>query len=422
MHTTSKSSSPYLIIVVLIILWITSTKIGYTQDSISPLPQKKASWLHKRGPFDPRPYDNTLFGSFLFTDNYFKWKNKLWIDNGISFGGYVSANAQVGSQGGPAHEISESLILFTWEPVRKARSAGRLVVGFAHDRTIGKLTTRKFADNQRLIETPNDLDTDPDPTFTTLGLLLWEHEWRTGPNGGWGIRVGQLYAPSYFGPARYLDDDRRYFMARPLAAAGGAQWVGNNDIGLGVNALYWKTPFYITAAVMDGKANRKYPDFNSLGDAEFLYLAEVGLERDVDGPNEAALRFTFSHLDLKDQSGPGQSLMISGDIQFNGVWAVAGRYSRSFKRFTADHKELVSLGFLWVNPFKRSADLAGLGAFTGKPSDPNFNWESGIEMFYKLQLTNAIGLLPDIQYWFRNDNNSSDVQTWVFGLRSEIEF
>ena len=211
-------------------------------------------------------------------------------------------------------------------------------------------------------------------------------------------------------------------MARPLAAAGGAQWVGNNDIGLGVNALYWKTPFYISAAVMDGKANRNYPDFKSLGDAEFLYLAEIGMEKDANGPNEAALRITLSHLDLKDKSGPGQSLMISGDILFNGIWGIAARYSRSFKRFTADHKELVSLGFMWVNPINRPQDLVGLVAFTGKPSDPNHNWESGIELFYKLQLTNAIGLLPDIQYWFRNDKNSSDVQTWIFGLRSEIEF
>jgi hypothetical protein len=211
-------------------------------------------------------------------------------------------------------------------------------------------------------------------------------------------------------------------MARPLAAAGGAQWVGNNDIGLGINALYWKTPFYISVAVMDGKANRNYPDFKSLVDAEFLYLAEVGLERDVDGPNEAAIRITYSYLDLTDKSGPGQSLMISGDMLFNGVWGIAARYSRSFKRFTSDYKELVSLGFLWEQPFSRSQDLAGLGVFTGKPSDPDHNWESGIELFYKLQLTNAISLLPDIQYWFRNDQNSSAVQTWIFGLRSEIEF
>ncbi|PLX11291.1 MAG: hypothetical protein C0598_08515, partial [Marinilabiliales bacterium] len=328
MDKTCKSNTCHLIFIVSAIFGITIINEGYAQDSIVSSPQK-GKWISDRGPFDPRPYDNTLFGSPLFSDNYFLWKNKLWIDNGISFGGYVSANIQAGSQGGPTHQISESLILFTWEPVRKARSAGRLVVGFAHDQTFGKLTTREFANNQQLIETPNDLDTDPDQAFTTLGLLHWTQEWLTGQFSGWVIRAGQLYAPSYFGPARYLDDDRRFFMARPLAAAGGAQWVGNNDIGLGINAVFWKVPFYVSAAVIDGKANRNYPDFESLGDAEFLYLAEVGVERDIDGPNEAALRVTLSHLDLKDKLGPGQSLMISGDILFNGIWGIAARYSKS---------------------------------------------------------------------------------------------
>ena len=81
---------------------------------------------------------------------------------------------------------------FGWEPVRKGNSAGRLVAGFAYDATFGRPTTREFANTQRLVETPNDLDTDPDLRFATLGLLLWEHEWWTGPDGCWGMRAGQI--------------------------------------------------------------------------------------------------------------------------------------------------------------------------------------------------------------------------------------
>ena len=379
-------------------------------------------WLQGRGPFDPRPYERTLLGSGLLNEKYFNMKNNLWIEKGISFGGYVSGNSQWGSEGGPAHNISESLLLFTWEAVRKSNSAGRLVIGFAHDQTFGHPTTRKFADTQRIVETPNDLDTDPELTFTTLGLLHWEHEWRTGPESGWGIRVGQIYAPSYFGPARYLDDDRRFFMARPLAAAAGAQWVGFNDIGLGFIGVAWKTPFYITVGVIDGMANRNYPDFKSLARGKMLYLGEIGLEHDVDGPNEAAIRLTISHLDADDLAGPGQSIMISGDMSFKGRWAIAGRWSQSFKRLKADYKNLVSLGFLWKDPFSRSQDLAGLGLFSGDPSESQSNWESGVELFYRLQLTHGISLLPDLQYWFRKNTGTSDTKTWVLGLRTEIEF
>jgi hypothetical protein len=386
----------------------------------------KGKWLYNRGPFDPRPYENTLLGSGFIKPEYFKWKNRLWIDKGISFGGYVSANIQWGSEGGPSHGISETLLLGTWELVRGDNSAGRLVVGFAHDLTFGRPTTREFANTQRLVETPNDLDTDPELTFTTLGLLHWTHEWRTSPVSGWIIRAGQLYAPSYFGPARYLDDDRRFYMARPLAAAAGAQWVGYNDIGLGVNGVAWKTPVYVSVAVMDGKAHRKYPDFASVADGKLLYLGEVGYEHDVEGPSEAAIRLTITHLDVEDGEGPahqpGQSVMISGDIRFRGKWALAGRWSRSFKRLSADYRELVSLGVLWELPFGRSQDLAGFGLFAADPSESARGLESGGEIFYKLQLTHAISMSPDLQYWLRDDEGGERVRTWVWGVRSEVEF
>jgi hypothetical protein len=383
-------------------------------------------WLSDRGPFDPRPYEDVLIGNGTLDQRYFDFKNRLWAEKGVSFGGYFSVNIQWGSEGGSAHSISETLFLLTWEPVRKADRASRLVAGVAYDLTFGRPTTREFADRQRLVETPNDLDTDPDLTFATLGLLHWEYERHTGADRGWGLRAGQLYAPSYFGPARYLDDDRRFFMARPLAAAAGAQWVGYNDIGLGVYGIAWKNPLYVSAAVVDGKANRKLPDFESLADWQMLYLAEFGYEHDVDGPNEAALRLTISHLDVRDgegpEAGPGQSVMLSGDKHFNGRWAMAGRYSRSFERLSADYRELGSLCFLWLSPLAREQDIAGLGFFAGDPSDPARGTESGFEVFYRLKLTQAVSIMPDLQYWSREDDEGEGTSAWVLGIRAEFDF
>jgi len=417
--------SLFILLFIFGILLVSNTKICFSQEKpTNAMP--KAKWLYQRGPFDPRPYKDTLFDRGLIDADYFNMKNRLWIEKGISFGGYVSANIQWGSEGGPSHGISETLLLFTWEPVRKANSSGRLVVGFAYDLTFWRPTTREFADNQRIVETPNDLDTDPKLTFATLGLLHWEHEWNTGLDRGWGIRAGQLYAPSYFGPATYLDDDRRFFMARPLGAAAGAQWVGYNDIGLGLNGIYWNTPINLSVAVLDGNANRQYPDLATLFDADLLYLGEIGLEHDVDGPNQAAIRLTVSHLEVKDGANPlfgsGQSIMLSGDIRFQDLWALAGRWSKSFNRLSADYKELFSLGIMWLKPFGRMQDLVGFGLFAGKPSDASRNLESGGEIFYKLQLTHAISVTPDIQYWLRTDNNSENIHTWIWGIRSEIEF
>jgi hypothetical protein len=383
-------------------------------------------WLYDRVQTDPRPYTDGLLFDGIPGKRYFKRKSQRWLEHGFDFGGYYSANAQWGSQGGPSHSISELVVLATWEPLRTDHSAGRLVAGFAHDYTFGHPTTRKFANNQGLVETPNDLDTDPNLSFTTLALLHWEHEIATGPGTGWAYRAGQLFAPMYFGVARYLDDDRSFFMARPLAAAAGAQWSGFNDIGLGLNIIGWMGPLYVSVAAMDGKANRKYPQWGSLMDAQLLYLLEAGWQRDEGGPNERAARLTLSHLDVLDgpspKKGPGQSAMLSAHGNFSGRWGLAGRWSKSYERLSSDYRELLSLAVLWLEPFSRPHDNLGFGVFAGDPSDPDRDVESGFEVFYKARISQALSLTPDIQYWSTDGATDRGTHAWVGGLRLNFEF
>jgi hypothetical protein len=383
-------------------------------------------WLGDRGPFDPRPFDRThLFDGLLLDSGYFGWKNQLWEEKGFSFGGYFSINSQIGGQDKSNHNMSEFLFTGAWELQRNDNRAGRIIYGFAHDQTFGSLTTREFADGQRIVEAPNDLDTHPERTFTTLGLLLWEQEFRLGSDWGWGFRAGQFFAAPYFGLTYFLDDDRRFFLARPLAAAAGAQWVGFNDIGLGGNVVVWKSPFYVSAAVLDGKANRKFPDFKSIKDGRLLYIGGFGYETNLGGPDETAIRLTFSHLDLPGENpdkGRGQSVMFSGERKFKGRWAVFGRWSKSYKRFESDYRELISIGVSWTNPLGFSDDFLGIGFFSGRPSDPAKSTESGFELCYKLVLTQGLNLMPDLQYWTRKDTGIEQVKTWIGGIRLNVEY
>jgi len=114
--------------------------------------------------------------------------------------------------------------------------------------------------------------------------------------------------------------------------------------------------------------------------------------------------------------------MLSGLRIFDDRWALAGRYSRSFKRLSADYRELLSVGVMWLSPFARSQDIAGFGVFAGHPSDPDRGTESGAEIFYRLKLTQAVSIMPDLQYWSRDDNDGSGTRAWVWGLRADFEF
>jgi hypothetical protein len=390
----------------------------------SPLPS--GNWLENRVAVDPHPYSETLFGDGVPGAKYYRRKNARWTDRGLSIGGYASANVQWGSLPGATAAVGEFLFLAEWEFARDVNSARRLIMGFAHDQTFGHPTTREFANSQMLIETPNDLDTESSLSFTTLGLLLWEHEIRTGPNRGWGYRLGQLYAPSYFGIATYLDDDRQFFMARPLAAAAGAQWVGNNDIGLGAHIMKWKGPWYLSAGVTDAQSNRHYPDFASFLDGRYLYLVETGIDVDPDGPDAITLRLTGSYLDVRDgvapAAGPGKSLMFSALKRFDGRWALSGRWSKSFDRLSSEYRELLSLGSLWLSPFGRSSDILGVGVFAGDPADSSAGTERGTEIFYRVQLTQALNIMPDLQYWKRSGKATNPADTWVAGIRVNFDY
>jgi len=419
-HVKQKPHYLILIGIGLLLAVFASTPIAKESDV------KTGSYLRDRGPYDPRPFvDVHAVESFILGANFYQAKNQRWLDEGYVFGGYISLNVQAGSEDDTLHGMSETLLIGAWEVLRQANTAGRWIFGLAHDHTVGSLTTREFADRQGLVETPDDLDTSPDKTFTTLGLLAWEQEFHTGTDKLWGYRAGQLFAAGYFGSAVYLDDDRNFFMARPMAAAAGAQWVGNNDIGLGINLVARQGSHYVSVAAIDGKANRKYPQFDSLLDWELLYLAEVGLERDLGGPNETAVRITASHLDLSGENpneGPGQSLMFTAERRFNNRWAVFGRWSKSYNRLSSDYRELVSLGTAWLTPFGFDQDFMGLGVFVGDPANPQRGDEYGAEWSYKLRLTQDFSLMPDLQYWYRNDPDGQRTSTWIAGIRVNFEF
>lgn len=386
---------------------------------------RSGQYLADRESSDPHPFDRTHFGDGpVFDSDYFDRKNELRQDVGLSFGGYVSSNFQWGSAG-ESHGMAEFLLSGSWELSREADRAGRIIYGFAHDQVLGPLTTRKFSDSMTLVETTDDLDTDPDNSFTTLGLLAWEHEFLVAENAGFAYRAGQLFLPSFFTATKYMDDDRMYFLARPLAAAAGAQWLGSNDVGLGAQVHGWKDGFYGSLAITDGDADRQVPSFSSLANGRLLYVSEFGFEHDPNGPDALAVRLTLSHLDETLRDGvkpPGESAIISVSKTIDDRWALAGRWSKSYRRLTADYRELLSLGLLRLRPFGFDDDFVGLGFFVGTPSDSQKGTEYGAELNYKFRLTQGLSIMPDFQYWYRDDSDGSKTRSWVVGIRLNLEY
>ena len=77
---------------------------------------------------------------------------------------------------------------------------------------------------------------------------------------------------------------------------------------------------------------------------------------------------------------------------------------------------------MWLDPFARSQDIAGFGIFAGEPSDADRGVESGFEVFYVLRLTQTVSLMPNVQYWHRNDRDGPGARSWVPGFRADFQF
>jgi hypothetical protein len=155
-------------------------------------------------------------------------------------------------------------------------------------------------------------------------------------------------------------------------------------------------------------------------------VTEAGYERDLGGSREMSVRLTLTFLDATVDDGvtkpAGQSAILSFDRRLNGDWALAARWSKSYRRLTSDYRELYSMSLIRLRPYEMDGDSFGIGLFAGRPSDADRGEEFGAEIFYKLRLTQDISSMPDMQYWYRNDPGGKSVRTFVYGLRVNFSY
>ena len=79
-------------------------------------------------------------------------------------------------------------------------------------------------------------------------------------------------------------------------------------------------------------------------------------------------------------------------------------------------------GFLKMESNARTSFLSptGVAVAWGEPSDRDLRDQFMVEGFYRLQLTPAIQLTPDVQFIINPSNAPSEDHVWVVGVRLRI--
>ena len=114
-------------------------------------------------------------------------------------------------------------------------------------------------------------------------------------------------------------------------------------------------------------------------------------------------------------------ILVSCQQELSPKLATFLRYGNGDGRRTAIQQSL-SAGFVFTQAAGYNNDWFGVGLIWNDPSDGNRQDDYGMEMFWRLQLTENVQLTPDVQLYFDPSNTPNRDFQAAFGLRVGMYF
>ncbi|MHC4993037.1 MAG: carbohydrate porin, partial [Planctomycetota bacterium] len=194
--------------------------------------------------------------------------------------------------------------------------------------------------------------------------------------------------------------------------------------GLGINArIVPSDDWYVSLGFQDANGRATSSGFNTFGDVEWFYAAELGLTPTVEGRGRGNYRFTTWWID-EAEDGPDRSgggIGVSFDQEFGEQFAAFFRYAWQDRGVT-DTRQIVAGGFGVVGPWGLVDDVVGVALSWGQPSDRSLRDQYVGEVFYRIQLTPKIRLTPSYQVIIDPSESSDQDLVGVFSLRYRVAF
>ncbi|MCA0905704.1 carbohydrate porin [Ruegeria marisrubri] len=351
------------------------------------------------GPIDKllRPFNKTRA----------RWKDQY----GLKFGLQYSPILHQSGRGGPdGRTLNDAVDVFLrWDGIVQTGGYKGSLDLFAYRRRDDYLSTNTARFNTARGALLGPSDANVEGSFTSVSQLSWESLWF---DDALDITIGQLFLPALVDENDTLGNDRLSFMAEPLSN-NPAHVLPEGDAGLGIGI--WVTPsdrFYIGGVISQANANGEYPDFGAF-DGDWLTVAELGWTPDFPALGRGHYRLTYTHIDL-----PGTGPSSSESWSFSAEQAIGEGKTLAVRAGTNDGnrndiRSLVSGGVVFDDVLGYATDAIGAGAFWAEPDDSKWRDEYGVELFWRLQLTNSVQFTPDIQLWRPSDRNEDSIEAIV---------
>ena len=344
-------------------------------------------------------------------ESYAEWKKGVIESTGFS---WLIEDRLINQWGdGTSIYDNELNLIGRYEFARQLSSTWSLNVWGQFANTLGSKTGSEFQTDLGVLSPLNGGNSGPDKSNQILQMLSVEY---IDPGENLRFQVGKLALRTLVNLNRYAHGDSDSFFSPML---------GNNPVvpytallGLGVFGQYRADTWYISGVVRapDTELGLSTDAWQS-GERE--YVIEAALTPTIPRLGYGEYRLTWSRLESGAALPEVDTFSVSIDQDIGDGIGAFFRYAEADDTFR-DFKSRAAVGVIVKKPLGFTHDRVGFGVWHGDPTNSALRSETGVEVFYRAQVSPALQITPDIQVVF-DPANSTSSSTAIFGLRLRLE-
>jgi hypothetical protein len=332
-------------------------------------------------------------------DDYFAAKEDFNKNTGFTYMLEIAPQFQWDGKGNSDnHANNETNLIMRYAPVDPTNiKRGNILVWYQWANTWGGSTTTDFSTELGILSPPNGGDTAPGKRRNLAQLIAWEQYFA---DDSVRIMAGKLTTRVLFNLNRYAEGDRADFFSPMLVNNPATHYTAR--VGAGFFAEYKQEDWYVSAMIRDADADlsKKLIDIDSLDSGNWEYVSEAALTpSNLFGWGKGVYRTTISNSNSTEQLQSTQTIALSFDQDIGENYGLFLRYTQADDTFRAFDKRLAA-GIQFKNPLGFSHDRIGLGIWQADPTDNTLDTETGIDSFWKIQVTPFMEVSPGLQYIF----------------------
>lgn len=249
----------------------------------------------------------------------------------------------------------------------------------------------------------------------TVNVLYWREDFL---DRRFSFYVGKIHPNQYVSLSMFNNDERTQFLNGQddgnLTFASDGTYAGGAALELQASSH-----IYVHTVVVDTEGTQQ-SNLKTLVDRKYMEAAEVGWSSGSPGEEYRDYRIFLWRDDTKSL-GSGYGGGLGFEHEFANGWAPFARYGLATDRGTSI-RQADSIGVDQVHPFGRRGDTLGFAFNYTEPSKTGKHHESVFESFYRLRLTQSVGLGPDLEISNHPTYVSKAYATALLGMRMQVIF